>query len=152
MRLEGREHSAVDGAPAPSPDTLSHGPHELDELGATAWVQAYDAAWLNRDWERLEHLLAVDVEPVAPGRPSAVVGRASVIASLQAFLAHATVHEYNATDVQLRRSGAIRVVTYRWQLDWTVDRERFSQEGRDLLALRAGAEGWQLVRRIQLRT
>ena len=123
---------------------------ELDEFGAAAWVQAYDAAWLDRDWERLEGMLAPDVESVAAGREQTVVGRPAVIADLRESLADATVHEYSATDVHVRGSGALRVLSYRWQREETVGDERVMRAGRDVLALRAGDHGWQLVRRIEL--
>jgi hypothetical protein len=123
---------------------------ELDELGAAAWVQAYDAAWLDRDWQRLEGMLAPDVESVAAGQSQSVVGRPAVIANLRESLADATVHEYSATDVHVRGSGAIRVLSYRWLRGETVGHERVTRAGRDLLALRAGSGGWQLIRRIEL--
>jgi hypothetical protein len=123
---------------------------ELDELGAAAWVQAYDAAWLDRDWNRLETMLAPDVESVTAGHSETLVGRPAVIANLRESLADATVHEYSATDVHVRGTGAIRVLSYRWLRDETVGDERVTREGRDLLALRAGHDGWQLVRRIEL--
>jgi hypothetical protein len=45
------------------------------------------------------------------------------------------VHEYNATDLKGYSSGSVGIITYRWQLDRTVDRERHSGSGRDILVL-----------------
>lgn len=121
----------------------------LDELAAATWLQAYDAAWLARDWSRLRCFLAPDVEALLQGSATVLVGRSAVLANLREFLDHAVVHEYNATEVRLRRSRPGDVVTYLWQLDWTEDNERHSAAGRDLLALRATGDRWRLAWRVQ---
>jgi len=61
------------------------------------------------------------------------------------------VHEYNATDLRGHASGPTGVITYRWQLDCTVNREHRASSGRNILVLRsAGDAGWQLVWRAQV--
>jgi Domain of unknown function (DUF4440) len=123
----------------------------LDDLAAAGWVQAFDAAWLGRDWCRPERYLAADVELLPQGGADVVAGRAAVLGHLRRCLDGVVVHEYSATDLRARVSGAISIVTYRWQLDRTVGAERAVAGGRDMLALRAVGDDRQLGWRIQLR-
>jgi hypothetical protein len=77
----------------------------IDELTAAAWLQAFDAAWLSRDWARLRRYIAADVEVLPLGSATLLIGRPAVLASLRRFLRRAVVHEYNATEVRVRRVG-----------------------------------------------
>jgi ketosteroid isomerase-like protein len=122
----------------------------LDDLAAAVWVQAYDAAWLGQDWGTLEKYFAPDVTMMLRGFSTAIVGRAAVLANVRALMTGVQVHEYNATDLTGHSSGVIGVITYRWQLDWTVDHTRRANSGRDILVLRGMREGWQLVWRAQI--
>jgi hypothetical protein len=121
----------------------------LDDLAAAVWVQAYDAAWLGRDWSALERRLAPDVALALSGFSATIIGRTEVLAHLRAVMRTMHVHEYNATDLNGHASGAAGVITYRWQLDCTVDRERRASSGRDILVLRSAGAEWQLVWRAQ---
>jgi ketosteroid isomerase-like protein len=123
----------------------------LDDLGAAVWVQAYDAAWLGKDWATLEKFFATDAAVVLPGFSATVVGRAPILDHLRAMFTGAQVHEYNATDLKGHSSGAVGVIYYRWQLDWTVDGKRREISGRDILVLRSMSESWLLVWRAQIR-
>jgi ketosteroid isomerase-like protein len=122
----------------------------LDDLAAAVWVQAYDRAWLGRDWRALERMITPDVVVMGPGFTAATRGRAAALSHFRATMSRANVHEYNATDLQGHTVGRVGVITYRWQLDWTVARERFGVFGRDILMLRPTAAGWQLAWRAQV--
>ena len=126
----------------------------LDDLAAAIWVQAYEAAWLGRKWERLHPLLAPEVEFVVPGAPEPIVGNSPVVAALREKMMNVRIHEYNATDLKGYGFGSVGVVTYRWQLDWTPceSAERTQCTGRDVLVLRAAAQSWLLVWRGQFRS
>jgi hypothetical protein len=123
----------------------------LDDLAAAVWVQTYDAAWLSKDWATLGKVFALDAAMMLPGFSTFVVGRAAIVDHLRAMLSGAQVHEYNATDLKGHSSGPVGVISYRWQLDWTVDRARSEISGRDMLVLRSAPEGWLLVWRAQIR-
>jgi ketosteroid isomerase-like protein len=133
------------------PHARAGGPGVLDDLAAAVWVQAYDAAWLGRDWMTLERYLAPDIALMSPAFTTAIVGRDAVVAHLRAMMSGVCIHEYNATDLKGHSSGSVGVITYRWQLDWTVDRKRRPLSGRDILVLRAVSESWQLMWRVQVR-
>lgn len=122
----------------------------LDDLGAAVWVQAYDAAWLSQDWLVLPQHLAPDVVWVEPGFAEEVRGRAAVVARTCELMRRARVHEYNTTDIKGHSSAGVGVITYRWQLDWTVEDERRASTGRDVLVLSAGVIDWQLAWRGQI--
>ncbi len=144
-RATGDARATALQVPAAAADTL-------DDLAAAVWVQAYDAAWLGQRWSDLERLLAADVAVLDCASGTAISGRPAVLEHLRATLRGAEVHEYNATDLITHSAGAIGVITYRWQLDWTVERGRRALRGRDVLVLRAGRTGWQLAWRGQLRS
>jgi Domain of unknown function (DUF4440) len=120
----------------------------LDDLEAADWVQAYNAAWLNRDWTYLESCLALDVE-FRSRNSATVVGRTAVLAELRELMDRTWVHEYNATDLAGRSVGALGVIRYRWQSDWTCGGEHHSSNGRDVLVLRIANHRWQLRARIR---
>ncbi len=142
MPRRSQSRAAQARRPAPA-DTV------LDDLAAAVWVQAYDAAWLGRDWAALERCLAPDVALAVSGFSATIVGRTEVLAHLRAVMRTTHVHEYNATDLNGHASGPTGVITYRWQLDCTVDRERRASSGRDILVLRSSGADWQLVWRAQ---
>ena len=124
---------------------------ELNDLTAAMWVQAYDSAWLGQNWELLERLLALDVEFETKHFTNALVGRQSVIAHLRDAIKLTRIHEYNATDLKGHSSGPVGIITYRWQLDCTIEEERTETTGRDVLVLCADEDHWQLVWRAQFR-
>jgi hypothetical protein len=123
----------------------------LDDLAAARWVQSYDAAWLGQDWGQLERRLAPDVEFVVQRFTTAIVGRRAVMENLREVMRYAQMHEYNATDLRGHSSGPVGIITYRWQLDWTIRHERTETKGRDVLVLRAAGDDWQLLWRAQFR-
>lgn len=143
----GRRHAAT-AAGVSYGSTLAP---EMDDFGAAAWVQAYDAAWLGQDWVRLARYLAADVSFVPYGSSRILVGRKATIAHLREFLSGAEVHEYNATDLRARAAHGVSLIVYRWQLEWTGDGQRRAAEGRDLLSLRIVDGRWQMSSRLQLR-
>ena len=124
----------------------------LDDLAAAVWVQAYDAAWLGKDWAGAREIVcARRCGGVArASRRDACVGRVLILDHLREMLSGAQVREFNATDLRGHSSGTVGVIHYRWQLDWTVDGKRRAISGRDILALRSMPEGWLLVWRAQI--
>lgn len=120
----------------------------LDDFAAAAWVQAYDAAWLGQDWQRLARYLATDVSFVPNDSGTALIGRNATVSHLRAFLARSEVHEYNATDVRARVARGVGFISYRWQLDWSDTGRRRIADGRDLLSLRFVDGGWRMFWRL----
>jgi ketosteroid isomerase-like protein len=133
------------------PYARAAGPAVLDNLAAAVWVRAFDAAWLGRDWTTLERRLAPDIALMSPALMTDIVGRDAVLAHLRAMMCGVRIHQYNATDLKGHSSGSVGIITYRWQLDWTVDHKRRPVSGRDVLVLRAANESWQLIWRVQVR-
>ena len=138
-----------DRAPRREPTELV--PRVLDDLAAAVWLQRYDTAWLGCDWRALERQLAADVALLSPELKIWLAGRRALLAHLRAMMRGAQVHEYNATDLRGRSSGMIGIISYGWQLDWTVGHKRRQISGRELLVLRATSRGWQLLRRLPQR-
>ncbi len=145
-----------------TPDTLQdgdahgHPPQRvagvLDDLAAARWIQAYDAAWLGRDWSRLERYLAADVALLTAAPGVSIAGRRAVLEHMRSQLWGVEVHEYNTTDLKGRAAGDIGIISYRWQLEWTIGHRRRELSGRDVLVLRAATAGWLLLRRLPLDT
>jgi uncharacterized protein len=122
----------------------------LDDLAAAAFVQTLDAAWLGRDWERLERLLAPEVVYMMPGLSGTLRGRAAALASYMEFMRDAQVHEYNATDIESEVLGAVALLSYRWQMDWSKGEENFRATGRDVCVLEPAGGDWRILWRTQL--
>jgi ketosteroid isomerase-like protein len=131
------------------PSTASVQP--LDDLAATRWVQAYDAAWLGRRWERLSQYLAPDVLFVNHGRAEMLQGRPAVISHLRNMSRRATMHHYSATDLKGFGWGNLALIIYCWRLDGAKRREHqhIAIAGRDVLVLRTAQGSWQLACRFQ---
>ena len=121
----------------------------LDDMVAARWVQAYDAAWLGQDWDCLAGYLAPAVEFVPPGPAEVLVGRSVILESLRDTLGRMAIHEYNTTDLTGHDRGSVGVITYRWQLDCSVGRQRMQTTGRDILVLDAIDGRWMLMWRGQ---
>ncbi|HEV2284887.1 MAG TPA: nuclear transport factor 2 family protein [Steroidobacteraceae bacterium] len=131
---------------------LQPAPAVLDDLAAARWIQSYDAAWLGRDWPRLERYLAADVALLTAAPGISIAGRRAVLEHMRSRLSGVEVHEYNTTDLRGRAAGDIGIICYRWQLEWTIGHRRQQLSGRDVLVLRAAPGGWQLLRRLPLDT
>ncbi|HEY6927079.1 MAG TPA: nuclear transport factor 2 family protein [Steroidobacteraceae bacterium] len=121
----------------------------LDDLAAARWVQAYDAAWLGQDWDTFASYLAPGVEFVVPGLFDAMIGRAAILESLRHALAGMEIHEYNRTELTGHDRGSCGIITYRWQLDSSVGKQRMHTSGRDVLVLSVTDGRWVLVWRGQ---
>lgn len=121
----------------------------LDDLSAARWVQAYDAAWLGKNWNSLATHLAPGVEFVVPGLADTLIGRPAVLESLRAALSRMVIHEYNATDLNGYDRGPVGIITYRWQLDCSIGQQRLQSAGRDVLVLSESDNRWLLTWRGQ---
>ena len=77
-----------------------------------------------------------DIALMSPPFMTGIVGRDAVLAHLRAMMCGAQIHEYNTTDLKGHSSGSVGIITYRWQLDWTVDHKRRPLSGHDILVLR----------------
>jgi hypothetical protein len=121
----------------------------LEDATAAAWVDAFDAAWLASHWTELETLLERDVTLASTDFSRSIVGRHAALRHLRAQRARTQIHEHAVADLRGYTSGRIGVITYRWQRDWTVDRERRSGAGRDILVLQPSLDGWRLAWRGQ---
>jgi ketosteroid isomerase-like protein len=122
----------------------------FDDLVAAEWVHRYDAAWLGKDWARVQASLSEDVQFLSRDFASPLVGRRAVLEGMRTFLERVDVHEYNATDLRSHRSGPVAVVTYRWQMQWSAGEAHRSSSGRDVLVLHRDNGDWRLVWRAQL--
>lgn len=121
----------------------------MDDLEAAVWLQAYNTAWLNHDWTYLGNCLAADVEFRSRDSRTALVGRTAVLGSMRELMDRISVHEYNATDLTGRCVGALGIIRYCWQFDWTCGSEHRTNAGRDVLVLRAVEQRWELRARIR---
>jgi hypothetical protein len=116
----------------------------LEDSTAARWVDAFDAAWLGSRWTELATLLERDVTLTSTDFSRSIVGRDAALRHLRAQRGRTQIHEHVVTDLRGYTSGRIGIITYRWQRDWTVDCERRSGAGRDILVLQPAASGWRL--------
>lgn len=117
----------------------------LNDLRTAEWVHAYDAAWLDKDWERLERFMTRDVALRIHRQRQIVAGRAAVVGYLKDFMGRARVTDYSATDLRGSfRSDGTGLITCSWYLQWIIGKRRRACAGNDRLCLVAGRNGWLL--------
>jgi len=134
--------SALESQPRPTSAALAP---SLHDLRAADWVRSCGAAWLDRDWERLERFMSRDVQLRLHRQRRTLAGPAQVIAYLSDFLSRARVTDYSATDLHGgARADGTGFITYRWYLEWMIGNRRRASAGKDRLSLAAGREGWLL--------
>lgn len=142
--LPERDARGVDALRTAGPRRHEQAVPSLDDLKAATWVKAYGSAWLGGRWRELEKMLAPDVTLMSTDSTDAVEGREAVLDHLRRLRQRACVHDYAVAEMKGYVSGSVGVITYRWQLDWTVAVERRSGTGDDILVLRPAGRGWQL--------
>jgi len=114
-------------------------------LAAAAWLQDFNGAWQERDWERLARRLAVDAEYAAHGMGRRISGRSAIVALYRRRYARVTVGEYAATDLRTRAFGGVGIVQFRWDLELTDAGGRGRQAGQTEVGLRLCEAPWKAL-------
>jgi len=115
----------------------------------TGFAEAMDRCWRERRFEDLSRFMAPDVVMVAPNGDR-IEGRHAAADSYRSFMERCEVDRFQVSDEHVVHREATAVIDYRWSMDWREGEQISAAEGRELLVLSHGSEGWRVVWRTQL--
>ena len=109
-----------------------------------AWrvVQRVNEAWRTNRLEVLPALFHVDAVIVDATHLPLAVGRAACVDSYRAFVTSATVEAYTEGAPTVTLFGAAAVVSYPFQIGYSIGGQTYSETGSDCLMLVRGSQGW----------
>ena len=122
-----------------------------DERDAVAGAfRRINDAWVTSDVTDMRDFLDPDVVFVQPGFAGRAEGRDAAIASFREFVAGATLHAYAESDLSIDVRGHSAVVSYRFEIEYTLKRKRLRESGRDLFVFNRTGTRWRAVWRLLL--
>jgi ketosteroid isomerase-like protein len=123
----------------------------MDQLSTTAqkevWevVRRINAAWVERQPERLLDLFHDRIVIVGPDGQRFGEGKAACVGSYRDFCMSALVAFYRESDPQVDVYDAVAVVSYRFEIEYTIEGKIHRETGRDLFVLEKESDRWLAV-------
>jgi ketosteroid isomerase-like protein len=108
-------------------------------------VARINAAWLAGRFDELRDYFHPDVVLAQPGFAKRTVGREALIASYRDFVNSATIHSFTPGEVQIDDGGDSAVTTMPWEIEYTMEGQRYQEHGWDLLVFGKRDGGWVVV-------
>jgi len=108
-------------------------------------VRNINDAWLHGRFDELRDYFHPDVVLAQPGVAKRMVGRDALIDSYRQFAASATIHSFTTGDVQVDGGGDSAVTTMPWEMDYTIEGQRYQERGWDLLVFGKREGRWVVV-------
>ncbi|GAB4403369.1 MAG: hypothetical protein OHK0039_02460 [Bacteroidia bacterium] len=106
-------------------------------------LKAIHDAWTSKKFEQLNQLLDADVVFIQPGFKGKLKGREACIESYRFFMNSADLHGAEMGPLELDQWGDTAVASYRIDIDYTIEEERFLESGRDVWVLRKQGGTWR---------
>ena len=119
-----------------------------DQKGAWEFVRRINAAWLEGHPERLDELFHDRVVIVGPDGSRYAEGKEAVVESYRSFGQQATIADYRESDGKIDIYDAVAVVSYRYDIDYTIDGQSSREAGRDVIVLERHDDRWLAVWRM----
>jgi ketosteroid isomerase-like protein len=132
------------GVPAGASDPV------VTRLGPSEVLTAVNRAWRGGRLEELRSFFHPDVVVVGPDLTPVGSGRDACVESYAQFLAAATVHEFEETQVRLDEYGQAAVVSYDYRIRYDVNDVGYDERGREVIILVRQGETWQVAWRLVL--
>lgn len=122
----------------------------LSEDQKEAWetVRRINAAWLEGHPERLSELFHDRVVVVGPDGTRYGEGKEAVVESYRAFISLATIGEFRESDGRVDVFDAVAIVSYRFDIEYTVEGRSSRENGRELMVLEKVDGRWLAVWRM----
>jgi hypothetical protein len=123
----------------------------MDELNNAAekevWevIQRINSAWLEKQPERLRELVHDRIVIVGADGRRYGEGSAACVDSYRSFAEQASVSFYQESDRQVDVYGAVAVVAYRFEIEYTMNGQTSRDTGRDLFVLQKEDDRWLAV-------
>ena len=108
-------------------------------------VRNINDAWLHGRFDELRDYFHPDVVLAQPGVAKRMVGRNALIDSYRQFATSATIHSFTTGDVQVDGGGDSAVTTMPWEMDYTIEGQRYQERGWDLLVFGKREGRWVVV-------
>ncbi len=119
-----------------------------DEL--VEFLRKLNRAWINDRAEELKSMLHEDMVIVAPDFKVPASGREACAKSYADFTAQAEVKELRESEFWTRSWGDAAMVSYRFDITYTMEGKEHADSGRDLFLLVRIGDGWQAAWRTLL--
>jgi uncharacterized protein (TIGR02246 family) len=120
------------------PDTMQETQDHIRDL-----VTQINAAWTAGRPDDLASYLREDVVFVQPGFQVRTVGRDACVASYKEFLAQASVHTYEESDVTVDVYSNTAVLTYRFAITYSMEETRYADTGYDIFVFVREDGAWR---------
>ena len=108
-------------------------------------VARINSAWPAGRFDELRDYFHPDVVLAQPGFAKRTVGRDALIASYRDFVNSAAIHSFTPGEVQIDDSGDSAVTTMPWEMDYTIEGQRYEEHGWDLLVFGKRDGRWVVV-------
>jgi uncharacterized protein (TIGR02246 family) len=119
-----------------------------DQKAAWETVRRINTAWLEGHPERLPELFHDRVAIMGPDGTRYAEGKEAVVESYRGFAEQATVSEYRESDGRVDLYDAVAVVSYRYDIEYTINGQTSREGGRDVLVLEKQGGRWLAVWRM----
>jgi uncharacterized protein (TIGR02246 family) len=149
MRIEKRRYRTIDSRLTLEVPRAMVSPMREDDVIWQAVLES-NRAWLSGDAERAGALFADDAVMVAPDLAKVGASRAAMVEGFVQYAAQATTHSFAETKRSIHVRGALAVVTYTYDVDYTFAGTRSRESGQEVLVLAKEAGVWRAVWRTQV--
>ncbi len=126
-------------------DPITVAAHEIRDL-----IDRINSTWLKGRAADLEPFFHEDVVVQPPGDSPRAHGRASCIASYEAFTRQAHVRQFTPGEAEIDVFGDTAVATYRYRVLYDVDGQAYDETAGELLVLLKTAGEWRVAWRTML--
>jgi hypothetical protein len=113
-------------------------------------VQRLNKEWVNNKTEELLYYFHKDMVITGKDLHELSHNRAECIKSYKDFMSEAVVNEYKESDPVVNVFAYTAIVSYRFDINYTINGKTYQESGRDLFVMIKEDERWQAVWRTLL--
>ena len=107
-------------------------------------------AWLSGDAQPAGELFSDDAVMISPDLVKVGASRERMVESFAQYAAHATTHSFAETKRSIHVRGALAIVTYTYEVDYTFAGTRSRESGQEMLVLVKESGAWRAAWRTQI--
>ncbi len=108
-------------------------------------IENLNAAWVNQEYEPLNQMLHDDVVFTMPGFTAQVLGKEKCIEGYKQFMQAAELHNFEIDNLNVTVTAQTAVAHYTYKISYTVNNERYDEEGVDIFTLSYVDGKWLVV-------
>lgn len=111
-------------------------------------VQKLNKEWVNNKSDELAYYFHKDMVIAGPDMHELARNRTECIQSYKDFMNQAVVHNYKESDPIVNVIAYTAVVSYKFDIDYTLKGKNYKESGKDLFVMIKEEERWQAVWRM----